>query len=201
MYKGKSMDDVIASWSRVVGMFFPLVLIALNLSCSLPSYDSPAPGVIEVRLKTISTKIPFLPLNNFTVKVSSVVAKRSDGAELTILEDVKAIAISDHTYNTLDSSAYFGRMVLGSAYAPAGKYAGIFIQISPSSMIIEDGYRNIAVDKGVPFNDYFQNYKPYTIRAGDTTRVYLTLDLDNGLQKGADKFYFLRQYLYISSIQ
>ena len=194
------MKDVKVILFNVATGCLALVLIFVNLECTLPTYDSPSPGVIEVRLHTISQKIPFLPLNNFTLKVTSVQAVLSDGARLTIYQDVKAIDRAPSNYNTLDSLAYFSKRVLGSAFAPPGNYSGVSLIVEPGPQVIEDGYRTIPVTKPPEFIDLTTSARQYAVNSGDTVRIYLTINLDSALVKRADDFLFQQKYLYISSI-
>jgi hypothetical protein len=195
------MKDVSVLLLKVAAIFFPLVLIFANISCTLPTYDSPTPGIIQVRLHTISTSIPFTPLNNFILTVSAVYAVRADNARLVIFQDVNAIDRTPSVYNTLDQRAQDSTFVMGSVYAPPGEYSGVSLLFTPGNQVIEDGYRFIPVDTSkYGFNSSLVSHGIYTVRENDTTRIYMTVNLDSALEKGADRFYFRQKFVNISSI-
>ena len=117
-----------------------LLLSVVYSGCTQYDYSSPLPGIIEVRLKTISHNIPFDPLNNFVIKVSRVEAIRDDGARTIIYEDLKAIQRTTNVYNTLDFRARDSALVMGESYAPPGHYVAIQLQIEAADAVIRDGY-------------------------------------------------------------
>jgi hypothetical protein len=194
------MKDVKVDLLRVAAFIFPLVLIVASISCTLPTYDSPNPGIIEVRLQTISNDIRFTPLNNFILTVSAVYAVRSDGARLVVYQDVKAIDRTPSVYNTLDQSAEDSRLMMGSVYAPPGEYSGVNLLFEPGSQVIIDGYRIIPVSKPIDFNSSLVSNAHYSVRENDTTRIIMTINLDSALVRGADNYYFDQKYVYISSV-
>ncbi len=195
------MKDVTLLLSKVAALLLPLVLVFANISCTLPTYDSPNPGIIQVRLHTISKAIDFTPLNNFILTVSAVYAVRSDGARLVIFQDVNAIDRTPSVYNTLAQGTGDSTFVMGTAYAPPGNYSGVSLLYTPGNQVILDGYRFIPVDTTkFHFNSSLVANAPYTVRENDTTRVIMTIDLDSALVKGADKYYFNQKYVGISSI-
>ncbi|MFI5253784.1 MAG: hypothetical protein ACHQQQ_15300 [Bacteroidota bacterium] len=197
------MKDVKVFLYKAVSVVLPLALIFANLCCSLPTYVSPTPGIIEVRMQTISTQIPFTPLNNFNLTLSAVYAIRADRARLVIYQDVKAIDRTPSVLNTLDSLAKTGNMVLGSVFAPPGDYSGVNLlyDLGTNPLVNLDGYRQIPVDTtGYGFNSSLVSNASYSVRENDTTRIYLTINLDSALVKGAEKYYFNQAFLKISSI-
>jgi hypothetical protein len=152
-------------------------------------------------LHTISNNIPFTPLNNFILTVSAVYAVRADGARLVVYADVNAIDRTPSVYNTLDQRAEDSSLVMGSVYAPPGNYSGVNLLITPGNQVIEDGYRFISVDTlKYGFNSSLVSKGAYTVRENDTTRIYMTINLDSALVRGADNFYFNQKFVYISSI-
>ena len=185
-------------------IFFSALFSLINLSCSQYDYSSPLPGIVEVRLKTISKNIPFDPLNNFVINVSRVVAVREDGAKADIYEDLKAIQRNKdgNNYNTLDFRARDSALIIGQTYLPPGKYVGINMVIKASTSVVQDGYRIIFVE--IP--DEFQtgitlNFRSnYEIRELVTTKIKLAIDLDSTLVKRANS-YRLSPYYYISAIE
>jgi hypothetical protein len=195
------MKDVNVLLLRVAAILFPLVLIFANISCTLPTYDSPNPGIIQVRLHTISSAIPFLPLNNFILTVSAVYAVRADGARLVVYQDVNAIDRTPSVYNTFDQKTMDSSFVMGSVFAPPGEYSGVNLLFTPGNQVIIDGYRFIPVDTlKYGFSSSLVSNGRYTVRENDTTRIYMTINLDSALVKGADRYYFNQKYVYISSI-
>ncbi len=183
---------------------FGLIIALLQLSCSQYDYSSPLPGIIDVRLHTISdtNNISFSPLNNFVLKVSQIQVYRSDGAWAVIYADLKATGRTTGIYNTLDATARDSSMVLGEAYLPPGTYTSIVMIIDPGTAVILDGYRNIPVIKapGVGSALSFQFPQGFKITEGKGTNVVLTINLDLSLVKGPDIYTFNPVY-YISSIQ
>lgn len=192
-YIGK--DYPLRSLSLVIAL-----LMLVNLSCKQDELGSPLPGIIEVRLKTISNDILFSPDNNFVLKVSSVEAIRSDGARVVIYEDLRAIKRTSNIYNTLDPRARDSAIVMGQTYAPPASYRGINIQIEPASSVILDGYRIIDVERPEAFNATLQFRSPFSVTELQTTGLVLTVDLDSTLQKKANSYLFQPIY-YISSIK
>ena len=85
-----------------------ICIIALHISCSQYNYSSPLPGVVDIRLRTISdsTRIPFTSLNNFVIKIASVLATRDDQAKGPIYADLEAISrTTEENLNTLSPQA------------------------------------------------------------------------------------------------
>jgi len=177
-----------------------LIVLALSsFSCSQYDYSSPSPGIIEVHLKTISTKIDFSPLNNFVLKVSSVTAIRSNGTEVLVFEDIQAKDRLTSVYNTLDIRARDSSLVIGQGYAPPGDYIGINLSVIPGDQIILNGYQQVDVVPPANFNPLLQFRKPFTVTESAGTRINLTVNLDSTLIKSSQSFFFRPTY-YISSI-
>jgi hypothetical protein len=151
-------------------------------------------------LHAVSNNIAFTPLNNFILTVSAVYAVRSDGARLVVYQDVKAIDRTPSVYNTLDRQAEDSTLVMGSVFAPPGNYSGMNLLFEPGTQVIIDGYRIIPVSKPSDFNSSLVSNAQYTVRENDTTRIYMTINLDSALVRGADNFYFDQKYVYISSV-
>ena len=180
----------------------PLLLALVSIRCAQYDYSSPLPGLLSIRLRTISdtTQLNFSPLNNFVLKVTQVAALRTDLAQAFIDGDVKAIGRTTSVYNTLDAHARDSSLIIGEGYLPPGDYIGVLMQIVPGDIIVLDGYRNINVQKADDFNSVLGFYKPFHVTEQKTTRIVLTIDLNCSLVKGAEVYHFNPCY-YISSIQ
>ena len=189
-----------------VALFSLLLLVALNVRCQY-EYASPLPGVLDIRLHTISdtTRISFSPQNNFVLKITQVNALRDDLAQAEIYGDIKAIKRTTGYYNTVDAHAEDSSLVIGQADLPPGNYLGILMLITPVSPIVLDGYRNIQVIPQDGFDPTLVFARKFKISEQRTTRVVLTINLDSSLVKEAvgkppDSFLF-KPYYYISSVQ
>lgn len=173
-----------------------------GLRCGQYDYSSPTPGLIEIRLHSISdtTDLSYNPLNNFVLKITSVTALRTDLAQGPIFADLKAINRTTGVYNTLDVHAEDSSLVIGEAYLPPGDYLGVYMLIDPGGFVVLDGYRNIPVEKSDKFDATLKFFKPFHITEAHTTRIVLTIDLKLSLIKKSDSYFFDPHY-YISSIQ
>lgn len=179
-----------------------LLILVFHFGCTQYDYSSPLPGIIDIRLHTISdtTQIDFSPLNNFVLRLTQVTAIRSDNARAEVFADLKAIGRTEESYNTLDSRAKDSTLVIGQGYLPPGDYVGIQMLIQPGGTVILDGYRDILVQRPDHFEPTLFFQKPFHINDSRTTHVVLTINLDSSLVKRADDYLFEPLY-YISSIQ
>ena len=191
---------------KIVGVVSFIMVVAgvavLNLSCSQYDYSSPLPGLIDIRLRTISdtSKIAFSPLNNFVLKVVEVQTQRSDFAYARIFADLKALDRTTGIYNTLDVRARDSSLVIGQAYLPPGDYISVLLLIEPGAFVVLDGYRNIRVNTLRNFSSVLNFRQSFHINEGRTTRIVLTIDLSKSLVPQTDSYLFKPLY-YISSIQ
>ncbi len=185
------------------GVFFLsiVVLSLLALSCQY-DYVSPSPGMIGIRLKTISdsTRIAFDPLNNFVIHVSEVEAVRSNSSRVVIYADPKAISRTTNTYNTLDTRARDSSLVIGLGYAPPGDYIGVNLLVDPGTTVVLHGYQQINVTEPEGFSPLLTFRAPFKVTESQATQIVLTLNLDSTLIHGAFEYIF-RPYYYISSIE
>jgi hypothetical protein len=181
--------------------FVPLLAALLSVSCQY-DYSSPLPGLIDIRLHTVSdtSRISFSHLNNFVLKITQVNALRTDLAQAPIYGDVQALKRTTGIYNTLDAHAEDSSLVVGQAYIPPGDYLGVLMLVQPGGSVILDGYRNILVNTLPTFDPTLSFLKPFKINEQRTTRIVLTINLDSSLVKQSDTFLFT-PYYYISSIQ
>ncbi len=178
------------------------VAALLNLSCSQFDYSSPIPGLVDVRLHTITdtSKIAFSPLNNFVLKVVEVQAVRSDLAYSKIYADLKALGRTTGVYNTLDYRARDSSLVIGQGYLPPGDYIAVLMIVQPGDFVVLDGYRNIRVTTPPRFDTALKFRQPFHVSEQQTTRIVLTIDLTKSLLPQVDTYLFNPLY-YISSIQ
>jgi hypothetical protein len=193
----KSQWKFLSLKSSLVGL---LLFSVLLVACEQYEYSSPLPGVLELRLKTISNNIAFDPLNNYVIKVSRVEAVRSDGAKAVIFEDLKATDRTTSVYNTLDDRARDSALVMGQTFIPPGSYIGINVTIEPARSVIRDGYRIIDVDLPDDPQSTLIFRSPYEIRESATTLIKLAINLDSTLIQRANSYQF-RPYYYISDIE
>jgi hypothetical protein len=176
----------------------PIIFAIANLGCQT-EYASPLPGIVEVRLKTISSNIEFTPLNNFVLTVTSVQTVRNDGARAEVYADLEAIDREDTKLNTLDVRARDSTLVVGQTYMPPGSYDGIDLLLEPSRTAILDGYRVITVERDPDFDPRLRFRSPFTISEWTTTTIVLEVNLDSTLLRKANTYLF-RPFYSISSI-
>ncbi len=175
--------------------------IALTIfSCKQYDYYSPQPGTLEIDLQTISNNIPFAPLNNFSLNVSSIVAVRPDQSQVIIYEDPKSYQRSGSKYNTLDPRAATGSIIMGLSYVPPGDYIGLSMVLSPDTVAILDGYRVIPVNKPVGYTSGLSVSREFTVREEALTRITFTVNLDSTLVRNGLSYTF-RPYYSITNIQ
>jgi len=179
-------------------LIFTILASIFNLGCQT-EFASPEPGVIEVRLKTVSTNINFDPLNNFLLTVSSVEAVRSDDARAVIYGDLEAIDRKPTKLNTLDIRARDSLLIIGQTYVPPGEYKGIDLLLEPARQAILDGYRLITVERSPDFDPRLRFRSNFTVQQLTTTRITLEVNLDSTLLRRANTYQF-RPFYSISSI-
>jgi hypothetical protein len=175
-----------------------VLLILISPSCQY-DYSSPHPGIIQVRLKTISNSIPFTELNNFTIEFSQIEAVRDDGSRASIYEDLRAIDAKPLGINALDFRARDSVMIIGETYVPPGNYSGIKMTIRPGKEVTLRGYQKIDVIKPEGFNSLLIVNRSYSVDEYHQTIITLEIDLDQTLVKGAFDYTFEPHYK-ISSI-
>ncbi|HLX13205.1 MAG TPA: hypothetical protein VKS81_10375 [Bacteroidota bacterium] len=190
------------------------VLAVVNLSCDFPSYDSPLAGVLSIRLKTISTEIPFAATNdlnaanNFNLTINEVKANVSNGSYVALYEDVKAFGRTDPTIvNALDKRARDSSLIIGEGFAPPATYSGVSIILDPALLVTLQGYRNIQVNHTSVFYDNLVFNGHFSLSSNDTTHIIVTVLLDSLLQKQAETYNYVlenpythHKFFYISSI-
>jgi hypothetical protein len=180
-------------------VIFIVIVALVNLNCQY-DYYSPQPGVIEFHLRTVSTLIEHSELNNFLLKINSVIAIRADGGQQVVYGDIKAIKSATQVVNTLDYGARDSTIVVGSSYAPPAQYVGVLVRLQSGAEIILRGYQVIDVETPESFNGYLSFQSSFPVTESKKTVVVLTIDLDKSLIKGAFTYTFSPVY-YISSYQ
>jgi hypothetical protein len=187
------------SWVALITIL--LLPILTNIGCQY-DYTSPLPGIIEIRLKTISdtTQIDFLPLNSFTLTISQQMALRSNKSEVQMYSDIKAFETKPIIVNTLNPQARDSMLVIAQTYAPPDEYIGVDVLLQPAEEVILRGYQVIDVLTGEGFNALLSFRKPFHVTEGKQTTITLTIDLSKSLQKGAFTYTFV-PYYEITSIQ
>jgi hypothetical protein len=176
-----------------------LLALAPGLGCE-PEYSSPWPGVLEVRMKTVSNEIPFTPLNNFVLTVSEVIAIRDDDVRVIIYPDLQAIERKPTKLNTLDFRAQDSILIIGQTYVPPASYKGIDLLLEPAENVILDGYRFIRVEREADFDPRLRFRSPFDVAEAVTTIITLEVDLDSTLFEKANSYLFTPHYS-ISSIR
>jgi hypothetical protein len=192
------MNSKISPLGLALVVATPFLLAIANLGCQT-EYASPLPGIVEVRLKTISNNIHFDPLNNFILTVSSVQAVRDDNAKAEVYQDLEAIDRKDTKLNTLDARAQDSTMIIGKTYLPPGNYQGIDILMEPSQTAILDGYRVITVEREPDFDPRLRFRSPFSVAELTTTQIVLEVNLDSTLLRKSNTYLF-RPFYSISSI-
>jgi hypothetical protein len=209
------MKIVLPPFRKIVVYVISASLFYCSLSCTLPSYTSPAPGVLSIRFKTVSNNIPFAANNDFNLSISIVQADRSNGTILVLNSDVNAYQRSSaEVVNALDFRARDSSLIIGESYAPPGPYVSVALQVDPTpgvggtqSTVTLDGYQTVYVDTTSEFFDDLVFPGLFSVNSNDTTHVIVTILLDSILQKGANNYYYLpenpvthNKYFFISSI-
>lgn len=178
------------------------IFALLNISCQY-EYESPKPGILEINLGTHSTQIPFFWVtvqgdtgtNSFEISIATIKAIRSDGAQVTIFSDIKAIETKTAIVNTLDFRAQDSSLIIGQTLVPPGEYIGVNMLIEPKKMVILNGYQNISVERPENLNPLLAlRDEKFRVNEGQTTKILLTIDLDKSLVRGAFGYTFNPSY-------
>ncbi|MBA4313339.1 MAG: hypothetical protein C0417_12000 [Chlorobiaceae bacterium] len=183
----------------VLGML-AILMIFLTSSCQY-DYSSPQPGIIQIRLKTISSYIPFSELNNFIITYSLVQAVRNDGSRAAIYEDLRAIDTKPLGINVLDFRARDSVLIIGETYVPPGDYSGVQFTITPKDDLTLRGYQKIKVNNiGFESSALIVLTQSYKVNEYNLTVVTIEFNLDQTLIKDAFDYNFIPNF-HISSIK
>jgi len=183
------------------------------LSCSQYEYNSPDPGVVDVRLAVKNSRtdlIPFpdstgLPFNGMFFVMKSLEGMAPSEVRLPIFSDLNAIRRNPDgdEYNALSAEARDSVTSLGSAYAPPGSMLGLEMVISPpEGVFISYGFYGsfIPVNAVFPFTGLQRMETEIPVTSGRVTRVTVTFDLDQSLLQLTESFLFVPVF-YISSVE
>lgn len=186
----------------IVGILFLAVSLVSFNSCQQYEYVSPAPGTLRLKLHSSYTQFDTLfSLNNFTLKVTTVQAIRSDGIRANVFQDVKAVGPTADVYNVMGRPAFDSSLVIGEFPLPPADYIGMQLQIEPGPQVVLDGYRFINVDRLADslYTATILVSRPFSIEEARVTDIVLTVDIDATLRKLAYTFLYQPVY-YISSV-
>ncbi len=201
---------------KSAGRFCAVAILALGaLSCEQYEYNSPSPGVIEVRLKVANTRTDLLPFATFdstatsahsmTFVMKSLEAVDANEVHLPIFSDLYAIRRNPDgdIFNALDPRARDSLTVLGAAYAPPQQFTGLELVVDvPEGVFISYGLYGsfIPVDPILPFQALRQLEGTIPVESNRTTVVVVTFDLDQSLIQLTESFLFAPVF-YISSVE
>lgn len=178
-----------------------VVMVFAALSCRQDPYPSPEPGIIEISYRVVSSEFTPSALNQFSLRLSSLRAIRTDNARLDVLSDPRAIRRSPSFFNALDPAGFDSTFILGSTYAPSGVFSTIELALEPIGFLVLDGYRQIEVKKVLDYPDLVKltNINA-TISPGVKTRIVIGLDLDRALIRRLNRYDF-NPVLFVTSIR
>jgi hypothetical protein len=179
-----------------------LVLLAALIfaGCKDYPYTSPAPGTLEVRIKTISANIPYGSLNFLPMQLTDLRAVRSDNVKQEILEDRLAIRRYTEVYDAFSLEAFDSTLQLGQSYSPPGSYLGLDITTQPTGVVVLDSYRTIPVSFAADAESFIRLRTPITVEEARTTVVVISFDVDSSLTRGAETYHYHPKF-FISSQQ
>lgn len=183
-----------------------LLVPHFSTGCKDYPYSSPTPGTLEVRLRTVSTAIPYASGNQFLMQLTAVRAVRSDNAKQEVFSDLRAIRRYTGSYDAFSPEAFDSTLEIGQAYAPPGSYIGLDITTQPLAqkgqpgLVVLNGYREIPITFAKDAQSFLSLRTPITIQEGKSTLVVVSFDVDSSLTRGAETFHY-RPKFYISSLQ
>lgn len=196
-----------------------VMLSSLALSCKDYEYVSPGPGVLEVRLKVVNSRldlIPFGAANQWYIVLKEMNGLQAGDVKLRIYADVNAIRRSPDgdPLNTLDTLARDSSIVMGQMYAsPTETFTGFdfTVTFTPSLSVFRNSLpipNVIRVDPPPPPAPAPQTYfrippeesLSVKVQEGRLTRVTVTINLDSVLIRRSETFE-LNPSFYISSVQ
>jgi len=182
-------------------LFISVFLVVHSLGgCKDYPYASPSPGVLEVRMKTVSANIPYGELNRLPMQLTAVRAVRSDNAKQDVFEDLRAIRRYTDSYDAFSRAAFDSTLEIGQTYTPPGSYVGLDITTQPLGIVVLDGYRTIPITYAADAESFIQLRTPITVEEGKTTIVVVSFDVDSSLVRGAETFHYNPTF-FISSLQ
>lgn len=205
------------SLASVRGLAALLLAALAGLSCSQYEYDSPLPGIIEIRMSVKNNRPGILEFsgidtttgtgNFFILNLKDMEVIQPGGQRLRVYASLAAIRRDPDgdNFNTLSLEARDSALVLGVGYAPPGVYDRLEMSITSTGVVIRASGGNIPVIDLPPFIA-LQQLPPadqpvvIPVTEGRTTRVNVTFDMDRSLRQRAESFDYV-PYFYISSVQ
>jgi hypothetical protein len=203
-----------ASFSTILA-----AIALLSFSCSQYDYNSPQPGILEIRLKTKNSRTDFMPFglnSSFFFNLKSLEVFDNAGNRLPVLPDLNAIrrSVDGDFFNTLDTLARDSALIMGKVYAPPAQYNRIEIvaQLNTgggSEVVVPNIgslVRRIQVVEPTPLPPALNTLPraseglSFQVNEGRTTVVNVMIDLDSTLIRQTETFLGDLQF-YVSSIQ
>ena len=191
----------------VVLFSFPL----LNGCKEEPLLQITQPGILEVRMKTITTT--YTPPSDstrhaFGGTVNSLFAFRNDDTKMEVFADVRATDRSFFQIDLLAPRAWDSSMIIGQSYTPPGTYKRLELGFAPLPFFsFYNGIQNVPVsvyDVREEGQTVVSLLKSFSIEEGKKTIVTITADLDASLARsiiqGQDVLLFRPQFR-ISSVK
>jgi hypothetical protein len=204
---------------HVLARGFAALLLAVlsGLSCSQYDYDSPLPGIIEIRLAVKNSRPEILEFggidtatgtgNFFVLNLKELEIIQPSGPRLRVYASLAAIRRDPDgdNFNTLSFEGRDSALVLGVGYAPPATYSQIVMSITSTGLVVRSSGGNIPVIDVPPFIASQDLPGPgqsvnMPVTEGRTTRVTITFDMDRSLLQRAETFDYV-PYFYISSVQ
>jgi hypothetical protein len=198
-----------------------LILFALaGLSCDQYDYNSPTPGIVEVRLAVHNTRTGILNFTSsdtsggaaasfFALTVFNLNLYQQDESRLPVYANLYAIRrpVDGDQFNALDVGARDSLPLLGVGYAAPGTYSRLELEVAPAAFLIRSFglyFTQIEVIDQPPFR-HLQvmpddgSSLGIRVEEGRTTRVVVTFDMDTSLIRRMESFNHSPHY-YVSSV-
>lgn len=203
------MSPLHRPWSAVAHAS-AAVLMILSLSCKDYPYDSPEAGVLEIHLAVKNSRdtllLPFSRNSLFFAVLNDVQALEPGGPKLRVYSDLTAIRRYPQSLNLLDPSTRDSIPILGKVYAPPAVYTDLEIRMDFSDTIYVISSDGIFVNRlpvvwppdVVPTDLNTISGVSISVEQSRTTRVVVTLDLDQTLVRRPEQFE-LHPTFYVSS--
>jgi hypothetical protein len=172
----------------------PLVLLFFFFGCKDSSYNSPVPGIIEVRLKINRTD--FEIIGNFNLTVESLKIETPTGSYADIYDNINAIRDNADYYDVFSSSEF----IIGQMYLPPQTYSNLLLSITPSDSMTYDN-KIIIVTKPADFDALYKLNMNKSINSDQKTTVTIRCDIDSILVKKIDHYEYRHKYSIESIIQ
>lgn len=201
-----------------VGGLAALIVAAITgLSCSQFDYNSPLPGIVEIRLAVKNTRPDILEFggidtatgtgNFFVLNLKELEIAQANGSRLRVYSSLAAIRRDPDgdNFNTLALEARDSALVLGVVYAPPAVFSRLEMSITSTGFVIRSSGGNIPVIEIPPFRAFQQlpeegQALSIPVTEGRTTRVTVTFDMDRSLIQRTETFDYVPHF-FVSSVQ